>query len=75
MNAKASGLEPGQRQLNGLQTTGREYRSLKDFSGSRKSPAGLTLTDNSCYPGEWLRIRRIEVTVTVIWFLELARRR
>ena len=26
--AKASGVEPGQRQLNGTQTTGRDYRDL-----------------------------------------------
>ena len=28
MNVNASGIEPGQRQLNGMQTTGRDYRSL-----------------------------------------------
>jgi hypothetical protein len=28
MDIKASGIEPGQRRLNGLQTTGREYRNL-----------------------------------------------
>ena len=28
MDIKASGIEPGQRRLNGPQTTGREYRNL-----------------------------------------------
>jgi predicted metalloendopeptidase len=27
-NVQSSGIEPGQRRLNGLQTTGREYRAL-----------------------------------------------
>ena len=34
MAPKASGIEPGQRQLNGPQTTGREYRNLSQATRS-----------------------------------------
>ena len=36
MNLKASGVEPGQRRLNGLQATGREYRSLSEVEFNTK---------------------------------------
>jgi uncharacterized protein len=49
MNIKASGVEPGQRQLNGLQTTGREYRSLSkpEFDIKRTNDVAIGMRDGT----------------------------
>jgi uncharacterized protein len=40
MTAKVAGVDPGQRQLNGPQTTGRDYRNLSapDFAMTHLPP-------------------------------------
>jgi uncharacterized protein len=48
MNIKPSGVEPGQRQLNGLQTTGREYRSSKvEFDIKRTNDVAISMRDGT----------------------------
>ena len=49
MNLKASGVEPGQRRLNGLQTTGREYRSLSEveFNTKRTNDVAISMRDGT----------------------------
>jgi hypothetical protein len=61
----------------GQPTTSWFFSTSTDFSGKEvgKVAAGLTLTDNPCYSGDWFCFRRIEVTVTVIQCLTLARSR
>jgi hypothetical protein len=43
MTAKVAGVDPGQRQLNGPQTTGRDYRNLSapDFAMTRRKLAAV----------------------------------
>ncbi len=47
MTIKAAGLEPGQRRLNGPQTTGREYRSLSEvaFNTRRTNDVAIAMRD------------------------------
>jgi putative CocE/NonD family hydrolase len=47
MSIKAAGLDPGQRHLNGLQTTGREYRHLSDveFNIKRTNDVAISMRD------------------------------
>jgi uncharacterized protein len=49
MTIKASGIEPGQRQLNGLQTTGRDYRSLSkaEFEIKRTNDVAISMRDGT----------------------------
>jgi len=49
MNLKASGVEPGQRRLNGLQTTGREYKSLSEveFNTKRTDDVAISMRDGT----------------------------
>ena len=45
--AKASGVEPGQRQLNGTQTTGRDYRDLSvpEYEMTRDEDVAVPVRD------------------------------
>ncbi len=47
MNTKVSGIEPGQRQLNGPQTTGREYRNLSQptYSMTQEEDVAVPMRD------------------------------
>ena len=47
MSSKASGIEPGQRQLNGTQTTGRRYRNLStpDYRMTRDDDVEVLMRD------------------------------
>jgi putative CocE/NonD family hydrolase len=47
MDIKASGVEPGRRQLNGVQTTGRDYRALSEveFSIRRTNDVEIVVRD------------------------------
>jgi hypothetical protein len=47
MSIKASGVEPGQRRLNGPQTTGRDYRSLSkaEFNIKRTNDVAISMRD------------------------------
>jgi uncharacterized protein len=49
MVIKASGADPGQRRLNGLQTTGREYRSLSaaEFGVKRSNDVAIAMRDGT----------------------------
>lgn len=59
-NVPASGIEPGQRHLNGPQTTGREYRNLSplthtmvhDYDLAIPMRDGVTLLADVCRPAE-----------------------
>jgi putative CocE/NonD family hydrolase len=46
---EASGLEPGERRLNGLQTTGREYRNLSpvEFAMERTNDVAIAMRDGT----------------------------
>jgi uncharacterized protein len=47
MSSKASGIEPGQRRLNGIQTTGREFRNLSEpaFEISQTDDVAVLMRD------------------------------
>ena len=49
MDIKAAGIEPGQRQLNGPQTTGRDYHALSEaaFGIRRTNDIGVTVRDGA----------------------------
>lgn len=49
-NHKVSGIEPGQRQLNGIQTTGRTYRNLSqpEFETIREDDVRVAMRDGIC---------------------------
>ncbi len=49
MDVKAAGVEPGQRRLNGPQTTGRDYRSLSEarFAVRRTNDVAITVRDGA----------------------------
>src|ERR1700758_4711045 len=49
MRVKASGVEPGQRHLNGPQTTGRDYRSLSkvEFNIKRTNDVAISMRDGT----------------------------
>jgi hypothetical protein len=49
MSVKASGVEPGQRHLNGPQTTGRDYRSLSkvEFDIKRTNDVAISMRDGT----------------------------
>lgn len=54
MNVKSSGVEPGQRKLNGIQTTGREYRSLSqpEFEIKRTNDVAIAMRDGAKLLGD-----------------------
>src|SRR5271168_3336635 len=54
MSIKASGIEPGQRRLNGIQTTGRDYRSLSqpEFTIRRTNDVAVTMRDGIALLGD-----------------------
>jgi hypothetical protein len=47
MAGKASGVDPGQRQLNGIQTTGRDYRALStpDYGMTQDDDVAVPMRD------------------------------
>ena len=49
MSEKAAGLAPGERRLNGIQTTGREYRNLSEpsFTIRRSNNVSVTVRDGT----------------------------
>ena len=49
MSVKASGVEPGQRRLNGPQTTGRDYRFLStvEFNIKRTNDVAIGMRDGT----------------------------
>ena len=49
MSIKAAGVDPGQRQLNGPQTTGREYRNLSEveFNMKRTNDVAIEMRDGT----------------------------
>ena len=54
MRTKAAGTDPGQRQLNGPQTTGREYRSLSkvEFDIKRTNDVAISMRDGTKLIGD-----------------------
>jgi putative CocE/NonD family hydrolase len=57
MTIKASGVEPGQRRLNGIQTTGREYRNLTEptFEIDRTNDVPIETRDGTVLLGDVYR--------------------
>lgn len=47
MSSKVSGIDPGQRQLNGTQTTGRAYRELStpDYATTQDDDVAVPMRD------------------------------